>query len=112
MSRYSNIEVEVEWSVGEDEVNVTVRGTVSPVIRGCYHGPPERCYPDEGGEVEIVEVVLEDGSKWAGELTTHETDRLEEMLREAADKEMESRYADAASDAAEARAEMADFGDD
>jgi hypothetical protein len=28
----------------------------SPVVRGRFTGPPENCYPDEGGEIEILEL--------------------------------------------------------
>lgn len=40
------------------EVQVTVTGDVTPVTKGRYHGPPELCFPDEGGEVEVIETMV------------------------------------------------------
>jgi hypothetical protein len=97
---------EIEFSVerGEVEIALLVRGNVSPIIQGQYSGPPERCYPSEGGEVEIVEILAPvDGTwsklcppKWDGELTEEETERAEELLREEAEKADAARYDDEA----------------
>jgi hypothetical protein len=50
----------------DDETEVTVEYTISPYDPGVSSGPPENCYPPEGGEVEIVSVKDEAGSdiKW------------------------------------------------
>jgi hypothetical protein len=40
----------------DDETEVTVEYTISPYDPGNTSGPPELCYPPEGGEVEIVKV--------------------------------------------------------
>ncbi len=42
-----------------NEVTVYIRGNVTPYVRGRYSGPPEDCYPDEGGDVEDVEAWVE-----------------------------------------------------
>ena len=36
------------------EVEVLVSGDVIPFQRGRFYGPPELCYPDEGGAVDIT----------------------------------------------------------
>lgn len=36
------------------EVEVSVSGDVSPVREGRFSGPPELCYPSEGGDVDIT----------------------------------------------------------
>lgn len=56
--------VKVYRWVGDDdtghEQTIEVEGTVGAIIRGVYSGPPDRCYPDEGGEVEYVGAWLID----------------------------------------------------
>ena len=81
-----------------DDVDVEVVGTVTPTVPGRYSGPPEDCYPDEGGEVEVEHVWLT-GERPAGsppwapwprvrELTGDEVDQVrdacEDALRDAA----------------------------
>ena len=46
----TTFEVEVEW-------------TFSPVIPAYISGPPENCYPAEGGELESCVVILPDGTR-------------------------------------------------
>lgn len=43
------------------EFNVRATGFVSPYDPGITWGPPERCYPPEGGELEDYEVLVEIG---------------------------------------------------
>ena len=33
--------------------------TLSPYDPGCTYGPPENCYPPEGGEIEDLDVIVE-----------------------------------------------------
>lgn len=47
---------EVEY----DDVTFNVEFTATPYRREQVSGPPENCYPAEGGEVEIVNVYLGD----------------------------------------------------
>jgi hypothetical protein len=44
------------------EVELTVTYTITPYDPGISYGPAERCYPPEGGEVEITEVTDADGN--------------------------------------------------
>jgi len=76
---------EIEYCVerDEEELELTVRGTVSKFIPGRFFGPPENCYPDEGGEAEI-EAILLNGKPWTGELTPKEKQAVEELLIEEA----------------------------
>ena len=49
----------------DDETEVIVEYTITPVILAFISGPPEDCYPAEGGEVEIIKVsVGPDEVKW------------------------------------------------
>lgn len=38
------------------EIELEVEGNVEPIVHGHYSGPPERCFPDEGGDVEVTSV--------------------------------------------------------
>ena len=104
-------DIEVSFSVerGEEEVCLLVRGTASPVVPGRTFGPPERCYPDEGGDVEIVEIVLDapGNAAWTGTLTREEEKRASEKLFEEAEEVWEQLRCDAAEARAEERAEDA-----
>jgi flagellar biosynthesis/type III secretory pathway protein FliH len=81
-----------------EELEIEVSGGAVPFVRGRTYGPPERCYPDEGGYVEDVEATFK-GQPF--ELTEKEEEKAQEALQEAA-----ADAAEAAADAwAEARAE-------
>ena len=45
----------------DEEVEFEVTGSVSPIVYGRFSGPPEDCYPTEGGEV-LIESVYRNGS--------------------------------------------------
>lgn len=79
------MQYEVEFSVerGEEEVMLTIRGNVSKYIPAKTWGPPENCYPAEGGEAEVEEILL-NGKPWDGELTGKEQEKAEEALQEKA----------------------------
>jgi hypothetical protein len=81
MPRGTTIDFEVER--GDDLVALTIEGEVLPFVRGRTWGPPEDCYPDEGGTIEIVAVLL-DGDLWDGELTPPEVAAACESLAAAA----------------------------
>lgn len=61
--------------------------TVYPVVRGRYFGPPEQCYPDEGGFIE--------------------PDECEDCGRKIPNDEMQELWAEYERDAAEVKAERA-----
>ena len=63
----------------EREVEVEYRYT--PVTRGRYYGPPEDCYPDEGGDVEVESATYVD----TGERTDLTAAELEDLEIEAAE---------------------------
>lgn len=65
----------------ECDIPVEVEYDSTPFIRGVTWGPPEKCYPDEGGEVDILWVT----SQLNGEeiiLDKHEEDKLVEELQQ------------------------------
>lgn len=76
---------EIEFSVERDgeEVILTVHGSVSQYVPAKTWGPPENCYPAEGGEAEIEEILL-NGKPWSGELTDKERSEAEAALQEKA----------------------------
>jgi hypothetical protein len=59
----SNRRYDIEWYREEDDKEEVydVIGTVEAMIRGRFSGPPESCYPDEGGEAEITKITDSDG---------------------------------------------------
>lgn len=77
-------EVDLDVIYDGEDVTLTVSGSVEPLVRGRYFGPPERCYPDEGGEVEITSVTR-DGKPWSHELSPKDLERAEDALREQAE---------------------------
>jgi hypothetical protein len=76
---------EAEFGIerGGDVIVLTIRGNVSRYIPAKTWGPPENCYPAEGGEAEIEEILL-NGKPWDGELTDKEREGAEEALQEKA----------------------------
>lgn len=50
------------WFEREDETEVEVIYTITDYDPGVSWGPPENCYPPEGGEVEIIR-VMKDGKE-------------------------------------------------
>src|SRR5277367_6613800 len=96
----------VDRPQSEDELEIKVTGTATPFVRGRFSGPPELCYPDEGGDIVDVSATLNDKEF---ELTDAEEEKAIEALYEAAADAAESdeEYsADAQAEAlAEARAE-------
>lgn len=51
-----DIEIDTPYFEGVIYLLLEFRGTVSPYDHGRCSGPPELCYPPEGGEVEIDEI--------------------------------------------------------
>ncbi|MBY0277913.1 hypothetical protein K2Z84_21475 [Candidatus Binatia bacterium] len=86
------------------EIEVEIEGNATPVVPGRYSGPPELCYPDEGGEAEIESSVCSCCGK-AVELSAEERARAEAALRKVAEDEAEAAAEAAAEARAEARAE-------
>lgn len=105
---YSPSSTEVEYEIKREDVLITVRasGTSFPHIPAKTYGPPEDCYPAEGGyaELESVEVVSidhEDGQVQeaygfkVGEeakITDAEMKDIEEALYEQAGEDEEAAY--------------------
>lgn len=57
-----------EWERMSDEddevasyINLDVSARITDYDPGCLSGPPERCYPPEGGEVEDLQAVMPTG---------------------------------------------------
>ena len=51
-----NFDYEIENDKGEVVETLDCEAEFAPVVRGRYEGPPEHCYPDEGGELEGLTV--------------------------------------------------------
>jgi len=104
MTETTTIEWEVEDADG-DTVVLTIRGEVEPFQQGRTSGPPEFCYPDEGGCASIVAILDEDGKVWAGELKPAVRDAIEVALVEQEQRDLEDGEAEAAISRFEAREE-------
>lgn len=61
------------------ELTFTIEADVSKYNPGRTYGPPELCYPPEGGEVDITGVRLTDVRYQSGEMT----DELKRMFEKA-----------------------------
>lgn len=59
---------------GDDEIELTVEYSLAPYDPGVSWGPPEDCYPPEGGDVEDMAITL-DGDPF--EVTAQEADAIE-----------------------------------
>lgn len=77
-----------------EEVELEIEGSVSAIILGKYHGPPEDCYPDEGGDVEILKVTRNGIDITDEALTSAEQEEVETKLREAAESSYEGDFDD------------------
>jgi hypothetical protein len=102
------IEATIWVERGDDELEIKLTADASPRVRGRYHGPPELCYPDEGGEIEDVIATL-NGQPF--ELTKAEADKALEALGEAGREAEAAAYEsweEAKADAWEARQECLD----
>lgn len=71
-------EFSVEREVGgeTEEITLKIEFEVYPFVPGRMSGPPEMCYPDEGGFAEINKVMTETEDEWDGELTDKEEERF------------------------------------
>lgn len=67
---------------GDDEIELEVEYSVSPYDPGCTYGPPENCYPPEGGEVEELS-AFRDGKPFP--LTDAEREQIERHIYETHD---------------------------
>lgn len=77
------------------EIEVELEGYATPIQEGRYYGPPELCYPDEGGDVEIESAKCV-GCGHPVELTSEEESEAKEALWKAATSEWEAAAEDAA----------------
>lgn len=60
-----NFEIAFTYLLPDDtEVDLEVRGHITPVTPAFTAGPPEKCYPEEGGEMEDVEVRKDGQKEW------------------------------------------------
>jgi len=102
----SQTEIEIE----RENVLITLlaTGTAYPFIQGKTYGPPEDCYPDEGGDtevesIEVLSIKCDEGTqvkeaygfivgKQPPNLTSFENDQIEEALSIQAYEDGEGAY--------------------
>lgn len=95
------------------EVEVLISGDVTPVREGRFYGPPELCYPSEGGDIDITSAYVVGSAGSASidclvnvrpfELFGREFEIATKALWEAANDEWEAAAEDAAVSRYEAR---------
>lgn len=73
----------------EDEIELEIEYSVTPYDPGRTYGPPEHCYPPEGGEVEELS-AFRDGKPFP--LTDAERDQIEQHIYETHDYSEDRRY--------------------
>ena len=103
---------------GDDLVEVVYEfeGDVTPVRRGRYDGPIDLCYPDEGGEVDVLRAWrVEDEKRIVVDLEEAVAavgrDWVEEALYDAAQGDAEEARAEAEEARGEWRQEREMYGD-
>lgn len=115
----------VERTIDGEEHELTLKITfnIESFQEGRCFGPPELCYPDDGGTANVKEILLdtknsssqlfnvglvnEDGTeKWTGSLTKEEEDEFCQSAYEAWCQEENERIEEAAIDSYEARMEF------
>lgn len=64
MFKYHFTHIINENTDNEEEIEVIAHCYIEPKIKGRYYGPPEDCYPDEGGYAEIDHLTTLDGKLW------------------------------------------------
>lgn len=79
---------QITFAANIDGREVTVTAGISAFHPGKMYGPPETCFPSEGGEPEIISVVDNETGKKV-ELASHQVEDLEEI---AIQKESERNY--------------------
>jgi len=62
-----------------EEIELEIEGYYTPGTPGRKTGPPEDCYPDDPGEVEIDTIFFQD-KPWGGTLTDKESHKALEAL--------------------------------
>lgn len=77
----------------DQELELSITGTVSHYVPAKTHLRPEDCYDASGGEVEITSIKLR-GVDWDGELTEGELLLAEQELFEAYKDAVEADYDD------------------
>lgn len=74
------------WNLADEaETEIEVEYSISAYDPGVIFGPPERCYPPEGGEVEIMGAWLRPRGQQRGEsieLSDAEIERISTWLAE------------------------------
>jgi hypothetical protein len=97
--------VSVGWTHEDEDYNVEC--SVTPGDPGRTYGPPERCYPPESPEVDLLMVYDEDGRERPDliALVEADLDRIEEQAIEDAEDSHVAAYEDACERRAEERRE-------
>lgn len=77
---------EIEWiyEVGNEDIQLNIGLSIEPFLKGRIYGPPENCYPDEGGyaTVEYINRVIADSEgrreeDWRDKLPESEIVKIE-----------------------------------
>jgi hypothetical protein len=77
----ADTEFPLDWELdrGDDLIPVTIWYTVSKYYRAQTYGPPENCYPAEGGEITSLVCISDNGEI---ELSASEVNAIEKYIYE------------------------------
>lgn len=73
----------MQWALTRpdgDDIDVIVAYEIEPYVPGKISGPPEDCYPTEGGYVTDMLVTLDDGTDAPVEITADERKAIEDWI--------------------------------
>lgn len=77
-------EAEIYLRRGDEEIPVIVEAYVTAGHPAKIDGPPERCYPSEPDECELVSAIDESGKDWLSTFSSIELEEAREKIFEKA----------------------------
>ena len=102
------VEIEYEWLDEEDVPHILqIKADVEPFVPGYTAGPPDKCYPDEGGYGYITSIIGPDGKDWAGRVGSWGEDGIQDAIYGAYESRCDEARISAAEDQLAARQEEA-----
>jgi hypothetical protein len=102
---------DAEWRVGDEEIDVLVQVDYEPYVPAKTYGPPENCYPAEGGGHEVLRILRDmsgDGD-WEEIDSYPLPESVESYLAQCVEDKLKEMDEEAAEAKAEAQAERRSY---